>query len=229
MPSHLPRFMMSENAEDYLACIYDLSKGDGPVKTTEIAARLQLSPASVTEMTQKLSNEGFLNYERYKGVTLTPKGHRVAERIKRRHRMLERFLVDILGVSKDRGHEEAMKLEHTVSDDSVDRLALLMNRPTVCPDGDPIPPGDEEEVVELESSVPLTGLKEGEGGEITHLKCDDPDIIRRLIGMGFVPGRRVKVDEKVPMGGPFLVKVDETRVALARNNASVVQVKRDIG
>jgi DtxR family Mn-dependent transcriptional regulator len=88
--------MVSENAEDYLACIYDLSRDEGAVKTNEIAAKLGLTPASVTEMTQKLAAEGYLNYEKYKGVTLTHKGRKLAARIKRRHRLLERFLVDVL-------------------------------------------------------------------------------------------------------------------------------------
>jgi DtxR family transcriptional regulator, Mn-dependent transcriptional regulator len=219
--------MLSENAEDYLACIYDLTRDEAPVKTTEIASRLHLSPASVTEMTQKLSTDGFLNYERYKGVTLTPKGKKVAERIKRRHRMLERFLVDILGVSKERGHDEAMKLEHTVSDDSVERLSKIMNNPTVCPDGDPIPPGDLSVDDLFEDSISLTELPEGEQAEITHLHSDDSSTIRRLIGMGFVPGRKVQVEEKVPVGGPLLVHLGERRVALARNNAKIVQVRRE--
>ena len=107
---------ISENAEDYLACIYDLSHEGVPVKTSEISGRLKLSPASVTEMTQRLASEGYLNYERYKGVTLTPAGSRVAERIKRRHRLLERFLVDVLGRTSEDSHEEAMRLEHNFSE-----------------------------------------------------------------------------------------------------------------
>ncbi len=216
---------ISENAEDYLACIYDLSRNGDPVKTSEISARLKLSPASVTEMTQRLASEGYLNYERYKGVTLTPAGTRVAERIKRRHRLLERFLVDVLGRTSEDSHEEAMRLEHNFSDESVEMLSRMMNNPTVCPDGDPIPAPHvpiEDEV----PSFPIIELEEGEEGVISHLICDDPAKIRRLISMGFVPGRKIVVEEHIPMGGPLLIRLGEMRVAIGRDYASLIQVEK---
>jgi DtxR family Mn-dependent transcriptional regulator len=218
--------MVSENAEDYLACIYVLSLDGGAVKTTAIAAKLGLTPASVTEMTQKLAADGYLNYEKYKGVTLTPKGRKLAERIKRRHRLLERFLVDVLGMKREQSHDEAMKLEHTVSDESVERLNQILNYPTVCPDGDPIPPSDSPLDPDPLLSISLTDLKEGERGQITHLTCDDSSKIKRLISMGFVPGRNIVLEERVPMGGPLLVQIEELRVALARDYASLVMVRR---
>ncbi len=225
MPLHLQLVKISENAEDYLACIYDLSREGGPVKTSEISNRLNLSPASVTEMTQRLASEGYLNYERYKGVTLTPEGASVAKKIKRRHRLLERFLVDVLGRTSEDSHEEAMKLEHNFSDESVEKLSRMMNNPTVCPDGDPIPapecPHDEEQ-----ESFPVGELEEGEEGTITHLICDDPAKIRRLISMGFVPGRTVVVEDRVPMGGPLLIRLNEMRVAIGRDYATLIQVER---
>lgn len=217
--------MISENAEDYLACIYDLSREGAPVKTTEIASRLRLSPASVTEMTQKLAGEGYLNYEKYRGVSLTSKGRRIAEKIKRRHRLLERFLVDVLGMSRKESHDEAMKLEHNVSDVSVERISKILNNPTVCPDGDPIPE-PEVPIENHEVSMSLAELEEGEEGSITHLLCEDAGKIRRLIGMGFVPGRTVVLEERLPMNGPLLVKLEEMRIALSQDYAELVKVRR---
>ncbi|KQM11305.1 hypothetical protein AOA80_09115 [Methanomassiliicoccales archaeon RumEn M1] len=216
---------ISENAEDYLACIYDLSRKGVPVKTSEISGRLNLSPASVTEMTQRLASEGYLNYERYKGVTLTPAGTMVAERIKRRHRLLERFLVDVLGRTTEDSHEEAMRLEHNFSDESVEMLSRILNNPTVCPDGDPIP-APQAPMEDEAPTIPIIELEEGEEGVISHLICDDPAKIRRLIGMGFVPGRKVVVEEHVPMGGPLLIRLDEMRVAIGRDYASLIQVEK---
>lgn len=218
--------MVSENAEDYLACIYDLSKGEGTVKTTAIATKLELSPASVTEMTQKLAAEGYLNYEKYKGVTLTPKGRKIAERIKRKHRLLERFFCDVLGLKIEQSHDEAMKMEHTMCDESVERLNQILNYPTVCPDGDPIPPGDYPLDPDPDLSVHLSDLNEGEKGVITHLICDESSKIKRLISMGFVPGRSVAVEERIPMGGPLLIQMEEIKVALARDFASMVMVRK---
>jgi len=216
---------ISENAEDYLACIYDLSRKGVPVKTSEISGRLNLSPASVTEMTQRLASEGYLNYERYKGVTLTPAGTMVAERIKRRHRLLERFLVDVLGRTTEDSHEEAMRLEHNFSDESVEMLSRILNNPTECPDGDPIP-APQAPMEDEAPTIPIIELEEGEEGVISHLICDDPAKIRRLIGMGFVPGRKVVVEEHVPMGGPLLIRLDEMRVAIGRDYASLIQVEK---
>jgi len=218
--------MVSENAEDYLACIYDLGREDEAVKTTAIAARLELSPASVTEMTQKLASEGYLNYEKYRGVTLTEKGRAVAERIKRRHRLLERFLVDIVGMDKEHGHREAMKLEHNVSDDTVEMLNQMLNYPTCCPDGEPIPPCESPVSPDPAFSLPLTDMSDGDQGKITHLSCEDSSKIKRLISMGFVPGRRVKVEERIPLGGPILVQMEEMKVALSRDYASKVMVRK---
>jgi DtxR family Mn-dependent transcriptional regulator len=218
--------MVSENAEDYLACIYDLTREDKSVKTTAIAAKLDLSPASVTEMTQKLATEGYLNYEKYKGVTLTPKGRTVAERIKRRHRLLERFLVDIVGMGKEQGHHEAMKLEHNVSNDTVEMINQILNYPTCCPDGDPIPPCESPATPDPDLSMPLTDMSDGDQGKITHLTCEDTAKIKRLISMGFVPGRRIRVEERIPMGGPILVQMEEMKVALSRDYASKVMVRK---
>ncbi|MDW5563517.1 MAG: metal-dependent transcriptional regulator [Methanomassiliicoccus sp.] len=218
--------MVSENAEDYLACIYDLTREVGSVKTTAIAAKLDLTPASVTEMTQKLAAEGYLNYEKYKGVTLTSKGRKVAERIKRRHRLLERFLVDIVGMQKEQSHQEAMKLEHNVSDGTVEVINQILNYPTCCPDGDPIPPSDSIILHDPDLSMPLTDLSDGDRGKITHLASEDSAKIKRLISMGFVPGRTISVEERIPLGGPILVQMQEMKVALSRDYASKVMVRK---
>lgn len=219
--------MISRNAEDYLECIYDLTKGNSPAKTNEIASRMGVSPASVTEMVQKLAAEGHLDYRKYKGATLTPKGMRVAKKMKRRHRLLERFLVDVLGIKKDKGGEEACRLEHIVSDESMKKICQLMNDPSICPDGRPYPECEEEcEFIKEGGKSTLQDLEEGEMGRITHLSCEHPGRIRRLISMGFVPGRTIEMEESIPLGGPLLLKLENNRVALAREYARLVHVRR---
>jgi DtxR family Mn-dependent transcriptional regulator len=217
--------MASEAVEEYLECVYDLSKDNVPVKTSEIASRLELSPASVTEMIQRLATEGYLDYKMYRGVTLTSKGRRVAERIKRKHRLLEHFLVRILGMKKEQSHKEACKLEHSISDDSIERLCQMMNNPDTCPDGDPIPKSDVASTIDdRPPSVPLSDLRECDSAVIDHLICSDSNKIRRLVSMGFVPGRSVTLEEIAPMGGPLLVKIEDSRIALAKDYARLVQV-----
>lgn len=219
--------MLSDNAEDYLECIYDLTRGNSPAKTKDIAARLNVSPASVTEMIQRLSKEGYLDYKKYKGVTLTSDGFALASKIKRRHRLLEKFLVDVLGVRREKGAEEACRLEHIVSDESVRGICQLMNQPGEDLKELPYPECEETcNRVMGEDAVTLDLLNEGEKGVITHLRCENPRRVRRLISMGLVPGRKVQLEESIPMGGPLLVRTDDSRVALAKEYARMVFVKR---
>lgn len=107
-------------------------------KTSKIAEELGVSPPSVTEMLQKLAERGYVDYQLYYGSSLTKKGLDVAQKVKRRHRLMEQFLVGFLKMEKDDAHEEACKLEHTVSDDVERRFCSLMNHPKKCPDGNPI-------------------------------------------------------------------------------------------
>lgn len=217
--------MVSENVEEYLECIWQLTQNGRPAKTKEIADVLKVSPASVTEMVQKLADEGYLHYRRYKGVTLTDEGRQIGERIKRKHRLMECFLVDMIGLEKDESHAEACRLEHTLSDESEKRICQMLNNPRTCPDGDPIPEcQDDCARCESEPSVPLTSVNKGHRALITHLKCEDTAKMRRVIAMGFVPGRNVCVEDKLPLGGPILVSIEECKVALAKDYAALVHV-----
>jgi DtxR family Mn-dependent transcriptional regulator len=217
--------MLTEIAEEYLECVFELTQHGEAAKTTEIAAKMGLAPATVTEMLQKLAADDYLDYERYKGVKLTRRGMRVARKIKRKHRLVERFLVDVVGTPKEESHEEACRLEHVLSDDAERRICQMTNNPKFCPDGDPIPECEDDcSKCRSGPSVPLLALKGGEQGRITHLKCDDPLSARRLISMGFVPGRMIEVDEKVPMGGPLLVKLEGSLVAISKEYAALVNV-----
>lgn len=216
--------MVSENIEEYLECIWELTQDGTPARTTDIAKKMKVSPASVTEMMQRLDSLGYISYERYKGVTLTEPGKRIGETIKRKHRLLERFLVDVLGIEKGKSHDEACRLEHMLSDESERRISEMMNHPTTCPDGDPIPALDQLCLDKNEDSSVLSGMSEGEEGIISHLSCDDPRKLRRIIAMGFVPERRLTVEEKLPMGGPLLVNVGDCRVALAKEYADLIHV-----
>jgi DtxR family Mn-dependent transcriptional regulator len=220
--------MLSEIAEEYLECVFELTERGEPAKTSEIAASLKVAPATVTEMIQKLAAEHYLNYEKYKGVMLTDKGMKVARRMKRKHRLVERFFYDIVGAKRRESHEEACRLEHVISDESERKICQMTNNPKFCPDGDPIPACEDGDCANCLSGVPmpLLELAEGENAEITHLKCEDSAKIRRLISMGFVPGTQVSIEEHLPMGGPVLVQLHESRIALAKDYANLIMVQK---
>lgn len=125
--------------EDYLKVIYDLEAALGSAPTNDIAQRLSIAPASVSGMVQRLAEQGWLEYERYRGVKLTPRGRRAALRTVRRHRIVETYLVHALGYTWKEVHDEAERLEHAVSEELVDRMAAALGDPAHDPHGAPIP------------------------------------------------------------------------------------------
>lgn len=125
--------------EDYLKVIYELEAVGGAAPTTDIAVRLAISPASVSGMVQRLAGQGWLEYERYRGVRLTARGRRAALRTLRRHRIIEAYLVGVLGYPWDAVHAEAERLEHAASEQLVDRMAAALGDPAHDPHGAPIP------------------------------------------------------------------------------------------
>jgi len=129
--------------EDYLKIIHDLQSAFGSAPTNDIAERLGVSPASVSGMVQRLAQQGWLEYERYHGVRLTVRGRRAALRTVRRHRIIEAYLVTVLGYAWDDVHAEADRLEHAASEGLVDRMAVALGDPAHDPHGAPIPAREE--------------------------------------------------------------------------------------
>ncbi len=125
--------------EDYLKVIYELEAVLGAAPTNEIAHRLRVAPASVTGMVRRLASQGWLEYQRYRGVRLTRGGRCAALETLRRHRIVESYLVHALGYSWNTAHDEAERLEHAVSESLVDRMALSLGDPLLDPHGAPIP------------------------------------------------------------------------------------------
>jgi DtxR family Mn-dependent transcriptional regulator len=127
------------SVEDYLKAIWTLAPDGSPAATSEIAARLGVAPASVSGMVRRLAAQRLLKYQRYRGAALTAEGRRVALRMIRRHRVIEAYLTQALGYPGDRVHAEAERLEHSASDELVDRMASAIGEPPTDPHGAPIP------------------------------------------------------------------------------------------
>lgn len=196
---------LTRSAEDYLKAIYALS-ADAPASTTQIAQRLDLAPASVSGMIRRLSDQGLLNHELYRGVVLTPAGRRVALRMLRRHRLIEAYLVEFLGYRWDNVHAEAELLEHAVSDTLVERIAAALGHPRFDPHGDPIP--DCDGVFDELAYTPLPNLALGEDAELRRVDTRDPDRLRYIAQAGLMPGARVRLVDRQPFDGPLTVRVE---------------------
>ena len=197
---------LTRSVEDYLKAIYRLSPGGRTASTSEIANALELSPASVSGMIKRLSEQGLLEHAPYRGVQLTAEGLRQALRMVRRHRLLETYLVAFLGYSWDAVHDEAERLEHAVSDALIERMAAALGNPGFDPHGDPIPDADGS--VAEPACTPLSEIDAGETVEIRRVRAEDGDLLRYLASLDLRPGVQVRILEHEPFRGPITLLAD---------------------
>lgn len=212
---------LSRSVEDYLKAIHRLSADGRLASTTQIAEALAVAPPSVTGMVKRLSEQGLLSHEPYRGVTLTEQGLREARRVIRRHRLIESYLVGFLGFTWDNVHDEAERLEHAVSDTLVERMAAALGHPTVDPHGDPIP--DAEGALVLPELTPLASLPVGTDAAVRRVATNDAERLRFLAGAGLVPGARVRVLAQQPFDGPTTVALAEGEQVVGREMSRLVE------
>ena len=214
--------MTTGNREDYLINILRLTEGENTTKTTELAAYMSVSPASVTEMLKVLANEGLVEYERYHGVKLTGEGLAYARTIRKKHHVLENFLINFLNVDKMTAHNEACRLEHALSEESAIKMCQMLG---IQVDSDcqicatPCKAASSEGI---HITASLADLNPGEHGIISHLKNNDSNIIKKLILMGFVPGRELTIGSNPSDDNITVVNVENSVVALTADLASSV-------
>ncbi len=220
--------MPNERFEEYLETIlYITKKNGGLARTSQIAEELNLSAPSVTEMVQKLSASGYIEYTPYHGVTLTDKGYTEALRIKRRHQLLETFLVDVLGEDPDIAHKEACKMEHSISESTLDKMCAFMGHPDICPDGNPIGHGEccptEPQGASYRDYIPLSELNEGERGTIKVISLTR-EIKDRLSAIGLIPDQEIQVKRKLGKGTLSITTMG-TEVAIGKDIAQKIMVQ----
>jgi DtxR family Mn-dependent transcriptional regulator len=182
----------SSSVGDYVKAVWDL-EGMGAASTKDVATRLAISPASVTNMFARLQEMGLVEYERYRGATLTDRGREEALRLVRRHRLIETFLLEHLGYDWQEVHEEAERLEHAVSDGFTERLAEFLGHPDHDPHGDSIP--SAEGTLEPDDSSLLSEAAAGQRVLISKVSDEDASMLDYLGEHGLVPGRLLSVLE----------------------------------
>jgi len=197
--------MLSQAVQDYVKTIYKLQE-TGPVSTTEIAHELEVSGASVTGMLKRLSTMGLVDYNSYKGVTLTAAGEKIALEIIRFHRLLELYLKEMIGFPLDKVHEEACRLEHFISEEFVEKITSLLGDPKFDPHGHPIPSKDGK--MDEYIDIPLSEVETDKDYFISRLADSDPKLLGYLEEMNLVPNVKVKVLNKAPFSGPITITVD---------------------
>jgi DtxR family Mn-dependent transcriptional regulator len=192
--------------EDYAKAIYALERrSDGAAVTTNaLAERLGVTAASASSMVKKLAANGLVTHAPYRGVQLTDKGVKVALEVLRHHRLLERFLSEELGVPWDRVHDEAEVLEHVLSEELEELIAVKLGHPTHDPHGDPIPTPDGR--IEEGLTSALDALEAGQRGVFVRVSDADPEMLRYLGDRGIRPGDRFEVVERQPFDGPMFAR-----------------------
>ncbi len=215
---------VTQAVEDYLKAIWRLShEGGERVSVGDIASELKVSAPSVTSMVRKLKTMRLLNYERYGGVTLTPRGRKIALEIVRHHRLWELYLYMRLGVPLELVDSEAERLEHVLSDDMEELLTRNLGDPTHDPHGDPIPS-------RTGALAPVEGIALGQLGTGTHaivarVSDRNPEKLRYLVSLGLLPGARIEVEEKAPFRGPLTVRIGGRRHVVGADLANLVIVR----
>ena len=215
---------LTRSVEDYLKAIYRLSPEGRPASTSDIANLLELSPASVSGMVKRLSEQGLLEHVPYKGVQLTDEGRRAALRMVRRHRLIEAYLVATLGYTWDTVHEEAERLEHAVSDVLVERMAAVLGHPTADPHGDPIPDADGS--IEEPDWLPLAQVPAGSTVELRRVDERQPERLRYIGSIGLTPGVAVTVLDRQPFEGPITIRAAGRTHVIGRELGQVLLCAR---
>jgi len=198
----------SEAIDDYLKAIFQLSgREERLVSSTEIAVQLEITPASVTNMLQKLAalEPPLVAYKKHHGVQLSKAGKKRALEIIRHHRLIETFLYLVLGYPWDEVHDEAERLEHFISERFEERIAAKLGNPEFDPHGHAIPALDGS----LPVSEPraLAQLKPGEAAKVASVSDKDPEMLRYLATQGIRPGVRLTLSRQLPFKGAYQVRI----------------------
>jgi DtxR family transcriptional regulator, Mn-dependent transcriptional regulator len=223
------RSNFTRSQEDYLKALYQLHGDQRPVPTRDLAQRLGISSPSVSEMVTRLSAQGLVEHDRYRGQQLTREGRKVALELVRHHRLLEMFLVQVLGYSWDEVHDEAERLEHVISERMEQRIFELLGRPELDPHGHAIPTLGGK--IRPLSDRPLSECRLGEKVVVQGVSDDDAGRLRELERRGLVPGTRLEIAAESKFEGPIAVRIRGHRVSvpLGLARAVFVEVARPSG
>jgi DtxR family Mn-dependent transcriptional regulator len=200
---------ISPATQDYLKVIYDLTEESDRATTSQIAGHLEVKPASVTGMLQKMAREEppLVDYKKHQGVTLTYEGEKAALEIMRHHRLVESFLHEVLDYSWDEVHEEAERLEHVISEDMERRMAAVLGNPSRDPHGQPIPNQNLEMIPD--SDTPMDELRPGQVAIVRRVQDNDPELLRYLADLGLQPGARLTAVAYVPFDQTLHIQIGD--------------------
>ena len=217
---------ISKSERELLKAIYRLSQGvnQAEAHTGALADKLGLSPSTITTAIKRLADRDLVDHTPYRGVELTETGSRIAVASIRRHRIVERFLADMLGYAWNEADRLAATFEHELPQEVEDRLFVALDRPDSCPHGFPIP---APEVADIPPLPPLYDLEPGDVATVAVPGSTDPEVVAFLDQLGLRPGGRVQIQEKHPFDGPLVLTIDGQTRTLGATVANQVFVQRE--
>ncbi|MED5398954.1 MAG: metal-dependent transcriptional regulator [Planctomycetota bacterium] len=220
--------MLSLTVENYLKAILQIGLRENAdwVSAGQVATALGVSPGTVTSMHQTLGDADLVEYRAYEGVRLTEAGRMLGMRMLRRHRLIEQFLVQTLGLSWDQVHEEAEHMEHAVSDDLVERIDEFLGRPGFDPHGDPIPTADGSWPETVADVTTLASCPSGERVRIVRVTDQGAEFLQFLTHNGVALGVEGQVVLNNQAGGTVTLEIDGAPVSLGEQAASRLLVDR---
>jgi len=215
--------LLTKSDRELMKAVYRLARDGGDAHTGDLAERLRISPGTVTVAVKRLAQRGLLDYRPYKGAELTGAGRTVAVAAIRRHRIVERFLADMLGYAWNEADRLAGSFEHDLPQEVEDRLFVALDRPLTCPHGFPIPDPKAPDVPDMPT---LYALEPGDVAVVAVPGSVEPDVIAFLETLGLRPGVEVEVREKHPFDGPLVLRVAGTDRTVGEKVASQIYVRQ---
>ncbi len=215
---------LSRADRDTLKAVYRLTKATAGAHTGALAEALGVAPGTVTATVKRLAERGLLDHKPYRGVELTREGRQAAVQAIRRHRIVERFLSDMLGYAWNEADRLAGTFEHDLPQEVEDRLFVALDRPATCPHGFPIP---ESDTVEIPEMPPLYALEPGDVAVVAVPGSTEADVVEFLDTLGLRPGVRVEVREKHPFDGPLVLRVAGHDRTVSERVANQIFVKKE--
>jgi DtxR family Mn-dependent transcriptional regulator len=217
---------ISATMRDYLAEIYRLSEqaGDDYVSTSALAEILDVSAPAVNRMVTRLKDVDLLKHEPYQGIRLTEAGDREALKHLRSHRIVEAFLVKVMGFEWHQVHREAAKISRAIGETVIGRMYLMADQPAHCPHGEVIP-AEDGSILQMDD-VLLHEAEQKVDLEITRVHTREPDRLEYLAALQLVPGTQLQLLNVAPFSGPIQLKLEHEYRIIGHNLAEAIRVKR---
>ena len=197
---------------EYLAEIYRLQEDSPTVSTTSLADRLNVSPPAIPRMLKRLQSIGYVKHVPYQGVELTDLGREEALQEIRRHRILEVFLVTIMGFTWDEAHEHADELSAGLNDKLTERMDEMTGHPQRCPHGEPIP--DKEGALPEIGDICIVNLSVGHKGVVSRVRTHEPEKLQYIASLGLMPGTAFEILGRAPFNGPMRLRIEREEVVI---------------